>query len=360
MRANVAHLRYPLVVLGYCLLNLLFFNMVQPYRSLGGELLVNQDFSRNLVDWRVEGDAGALTHDKGVVSINHASADSTTLAQCWPRSALPQPLLLSAEGRSERVVRGSKSWHEARIDLVGYDAQGRGEYQVGTKLLNLAGDHPWQAAQALYRLPPTAQRVCLEISLYAASGRFQVRHLSLTRGTESSPVLIGRLLLLSGWLLLALLLGLRFYRHYRGRSLGRWLLLVGLLLLAGVLMPHELRQQMEEGIITLLTGLGMQFSQADRLSDGSVWVLWPEHWNLSKLAHLLGFVLLALLLSADRALTPGRRLTALLLLAVVSETLQFFVPLRTPRLSDLTVDTLGIVISLALVGVLRIRQSLSA
>jgi hypothetical protein len=349
------------VVLAFCLLNLLFFTMVQPYRPLGDELLVNQDFSQNLIAWRVDGDVGALSHDKGVVTINHSSASSTTLAQCWPKSLLPQPLLLSAEGRSEHVVRGSKNWHEARIDLVGYDAQGRGQYQVHTRLLNLAGDRSWQAAQALFRLPSTAQRVCLEISLYAASGRFQVRHLSLTQGIESTPFGIGRLMLLTGWLLLALFLGRRLYRHYRGRMLGRWLLLAALLLLAGVLMPHELRQQMEEGILSLLTGLGLSLSQADRLCDSSVWALCAERWSLSKLAHLLGFILLALLLSADRAITLGSRLKALLLLAMVSETLQFFVPLRMPRLNDLVVDILGIVIGMVLATLaLRIRQPASA
>lgn len=336
------------LLLVYCLLNLLFFSALQPYRPAGDELLMNRDFSQGLDAWRVEGERGSITQHDGILTIDHPSATSTTLAQCWLKRELPQPLLLSAEARSEGVRRGSKAWHMARIDLVGYDASGRGQYQLRTRLLNLEGDHSWHPSQALFAFRPDARRVCLEISLYAASGRFQVRTLSLTRGEESQTFRLGRLALLAGWLVLAAVSGRLLYRHYRGRILGRWLLLAATVVLAGILMPHELRQQLESYSLRALSAVGLSMTPDETLSLDSHWALWPERWDLSKIAHLLGFALLGFLLSWDRALSIGKRFGALLLLALTSEILQFFVPLRTTRLSDLVADTLGIAIGLGL------------
>ncbi len=336
------------LLLAYCLLNLLFFGMLQPNLPRGDELLANRDFGQGLASWQVEGDSGAISQSDGVLTIDHPTAASTMLAQCWLKSELPQPLLLSAEARSEGVQRGTKSWHTARIDLVGYDSAGQGQYRMRTRLLNMEADHPWQVAQALFKFPPETRRVCLEISLYTASGRFQVRALSLTRGEESLPFRLGRLALLSGWLVLAAVFGRRLYRHYRERTAGRWLLLAATVVLAGILMPHELRQQLEAYSLRAMSAVGLSMAPTATLSGESPWALWPEHWDLSKIAHLLGFALLGVLVSLDRTLGVGKRVAALLLLALTSEILQFFVPLRTTRLSDLVVDALGIAIGMGL------------
>lgn len=344
---------YAWAVPAYCLVNLLFFTQIQPYLPLGDELLSNGDFARGVEDWTLQGAAAGVVAEEGLLTIEHRAATSTTLAQCWPASEVPRRPLLAAEARSHDVVRGTKSWHRARIDLVGYDAQGRGLYWARTLLLGLENDHPWRSAEALFQVPMEAQRVCLEISLYSASGRFQVRHLSLTGGEESMSYRAGRLLLLAGWAGMAAWLFPPLYRHYRRRPLGRWLLLAGILLLVGVLLPHELRQQLEAGVLDILAGIGLHLAPAEFDVTRSPWALWPAHWDLSKFSHLLGFALIAVLLGADRDLAPGRRISVLLLLAAASEILQFFIPLRTPRLSDLAVDATGIILGLGLAAVWR-------
>lgn len=345
------------LLFAYCLLNLLFFLTVRPYLPGGEELLTNRDFARGFDAWQIEGNGKAVSVNDGVLSLDHPAPRSTTLAQCWPRDDLPPALLLSAEGRSEGVLRGRKSWHEARIDLVGYDRAGQGQYRVRTRLLSLDGDRPWRTAEALFHPLSEARRVCLEISLYKASGRFQVRGLSLTRGVESAIFRAGRLLLLAGWLLLALHLGRVLYRHYRGRALGYWLLATAGAVLLGILMPHELRQQLETSILDLLAAVGLPVAPLDSPALESPWRLWPSHWDLSKFSHLIGFALLGMVLATDRATAPGVRIGGLLLLALTSEILQFYVPQRTPRLSDLVIDGMGIVIGMTLTWLfLRLRR----
>lgn len=332
----------------YCLLNLLFFLSVQPYRIAGDELLANGDFSRGLEAWEVSGDRESVSLSDGLLTLTHLAVTSTTLAQCWQALGLPQSLLLSAEARTDGVKRGEKSWHTARIDLVGYDATGQGQYRVGTRLLNLDDNQPWTSHQALFEPRPDAQRVCLEISLYHAPGRFQVQRLSLVPGAESLYFHVGRSVLAFGWVVLVLVLGRSLYRHYRGHPLAPWLLLAVGSVLFGVLMPHELRSQVEQGLLGMLGAIGLPMPTGQALNVAPVWALWPEQWDLSKLGHLLGFALLGLLLTIDRRLTPLTTLGLLLVWALATEVLQFFVPQRTPRLSDLTVDLLGILAGMSL------------
>lgn len=348
MSVDIAHFRYPGVVFAYCLCNLLFFATVQSYGTLGGELLDNGDFVRGFAGWNLQGAAAGVTLEGGALSITHPTTASTTIAQCWPAAELPRPLLLSAEGRSQGVQPGIESWHQARIDLVGYDAGDKGLYKIRTRLLSLQGDHPWQTAQALFQVPLEAQRICVEISLYHASGRFQARHLTLSQGAETLRHKIGRRLLLAGWLGLSLWLLPPLYRLYRQRRLGRGVLLIASLILIGVLLPHEMRQQLEAGALHILSGIGLSMASSEVAGATGGWALLPAQWDLSKFSHLLGFALLASLFGADREIAPGRRLVLLLALAVATETLQFFVPMRTPRLSDLVVDGIGIGLGLGL------------
>jgi hypothetical protein len=358
--SHVSPVRYQGAVFAFCLLNLLFFLTVQPYQQLGGELLANGDFSQGLERWSLKGEPERISHKAGVLTIHHTEKHSDVLAQCWRAEMLPQPLLLSAEGRCQAVVRGLKSWHEARIDLVAYDAKGEGLYDIRTQLFKLEGDRSWQRAQALFDLPEASQRVCLEISLYDAPGVFQVRQLSLTPGMVSLTYRTGRWLLLAGWLVLILWLIPPFYRYYRQSRLVGWMLVAGMLLLAGVLMPHETRMQIEALTIRSLTGLGVPLTASSPGTIESVWSLWPTEWNLSKYSHLVGFAFLTALFTADRGVGLGVRISTLLLLAVVTEILQYFVPLRTPRLSDLVVDALGIAIGMGLaLGAMCFRQRLA-
>ncbi len=334
-------------VLVYCLVNLLFFLTTRPYFPQTAELLENADFTDGLRAWRIEGEARGISVDGGILTIDHPTPVSTTLLQCWPARELPQPLIFSAEARTEGVVRGVRSWHEARIDLVGYDPRGRGIYRTHTRLLGLDGTRPWQPASSLFRLPSAAERACAEISLYTASGRFQVRALSLAPAVASRFHQAGRWLLLAGWVWLAVWLAGPLYRYLRGAALGRWLLLVGVLLLVGILMPYGIRQQLEAWILHGLSLIGLPLRPDEPLGSESAWALWPSQWDLSKFAHLAGFTLLAALLTADRRAALGRVAAALCLLAVTTETLQFFVPLRTPRLSDVVVDGLGVALGVA-------------
>lgn len=339
---RVSAVVYQYVVLAYCLINILFFLSVPPHTRVGAELVANGDFSQGVRGWQLEGRRESVSLNAGVLTLSHPEQDSTVLSQCWDPQALPWPLLLSAEGMSRGVVRGEKSWHESRIDLVGYDDNGEGNYQLRTRLFALEGDQPWVVKSELFQMPADSQRVCLEIAHYSVPGVFLVRHLSLTQGEDKLAFQLGRWLLMAGWLVLAVVLAGPLNRYFKTLRYRRSLMLLGMLVLMGVLIPNDLRQQIEDALLRLLAAAGLPLEATSQNTYQSVWTFWPANWGLSKYAHLLGFALLGGILAGDRQSRLSLRVSALLLLALVTEVVQFFVPMRTPRLSDLVIDAMGI------------------
>ena len=338
------------IALVFCLINLVFFNTVASYSRQGGQLLRNADFARGLDGWRVEGPKGTLQIVDGTLKIDHQTIrQSTALSQCLPAGSLPERVELSADAGSRAVVRGEAPWHDAHVDLVGYNARGAPDYRGETRLFSLDGDRAWNSYQAVFQKPAAATLVCLRVSLFAAPGAFEVKRLSLYGVADNPLYLMGSRTLLLGWALLGLWLVSTLFRNYRFRPQGRYLLLLLPLLLGGILMPQAARLSIEHHLLPLLSLLGLHFEAVKTLAEPGHWALWPTHWDLSKFAHLTGFALLSIVLFSDRRVSVTRGYSALLLLAVATELMQFFVPERTPRLSDVIVDAAGAGLGLVLI-----------
>ena len=335
--------RHHWVLLLYCLVDLCAFAYLPSYDVIGPELLVNPGFQGGLRGWKLQGDLHRVGLRDRVLKIDHGTEPAlTVLSQCQAARRLPSRLALAAEAKCRGVVRGKAVWHEARIELVGYDSRDEGDYGVTTRLLGLQGEEVWAGEAQVYRNTPKYRRVCVEISLYRAPGEFWVKGLSLRQARESGLYRWVSLSLLGGWVVLGVWLAQGLFKHYRGRPLAGYLLVLFGALLMGILMPQELRSGLERQILSWLAHLGLSIAPEERFSQVGNFDLWPRYWDLSKFSHLLGFTLLAGLLSFDPRDTRAARLFGLLLLAVATELLQFYVPERTPRLSDVMVDSLGI------------------
>ncbi len=346
------------LTLALCIFTLFFFSIVSPYEGTGPELLKNGDFSLGLEGWELDGSASFIEANEASLAIDHGDQrHSTTLLQCWPVEALPRQLILSAESSSRSLKKGDAFWHLGRIDLVGYDTQAEGIYR-NTRLISMQGEQDWVFTQRAFDLPPSAVRRCVEISLYSASGQFLVRRVSLK---QAAPVAVydwGRYLLLVAWILLGLRFAESLFQYYRWRVQGRYLLFLLPLLMGGILMPNEIRLMLEEQIYAFWAFLGFDSVDTSLHGDTGVWELWPKHWDLSKFSHLLGFMLMSLVLLSEKRRDQSFLIFGLLLLALSTESLQCFVPGRTPRLSDIMVDSLGILLGWLLLFVRRIGQRL--
>jgi hypothetical protein len=341
--------RFHWAALLFCLLNLLFFTSVTPYMKQGGQRLDNADFSRGLEGWRVEGERGTFEVVDGTLKIDHRTTRTTTMVtQCLPAGALPDTLQLTTSASSRGVVRGSEPWYDAHIDLVGFNTRGEPNYHVKVRLLDLVGDRDWRRTSDIFRKPDSATQVCVRISLFVATGAFDVSHLSLYGLVDNPFYLIGTRMLLLGWIVLGLWMAEALFRNYRVKPQGRYLLLFLPLLLGGILMPQVVHLTIEHHLLPLFTHMGLHLETVKTLDEPGHWALWPMHWDLSKLSHLIGFMLLSIILFSDKRVGIAWGFSALLLLAAATELMQFFVPERTPRLSDAIVDSTGAGLGLAL------------
>lgn len=348
-------LLYHWVVLLLCLINLLAFTLLTPYDSVGPQLLENADFSQGLQGWKLEGDARSLHIEDGLLRIDHLSnAGMTILTQCHPAKEMPAYLLLSGQGMSSGVVRGDKPWHEACIDLLGYDERGKADFSVKIRLFGMDGDQAWVEAARVYRNAVGYQQICVQISLFQAAGSFQIRALSLHQALTNATYQTISLILLVGWGVLSLWIVRALYEYYREKPQASYLLIVFVLLLTGILLPQEARSSLEEHILSLLSHLEIFIAPTDTLQQHGSFDLWPQQWDLSKISHMLGFALLSGILFTERKVAPVGRLFGLLLLAVATELLQFYVPDRTPRLSDVIVDGLGVLMGWGLGALFRV------
>jgi hypothetical protein len=334
--------RFHWAVLIFSLLNLAFFTSIQSHLTVGDQLIENAGFTRKLASWKIAGDKRSVTVHEGTLRIDHPGVKTSTMvSQCHPAEAFPDTLMLSVEAMSRAVVRGFKPWHEAQVSLVGKNVRGEGIYQVKSRLLGMDGNQKWRTFSGVFHKSASADEVCVVVALYFSSGSFDVRQLALYRAVDNPLYLFGFYFLLLGWIVIGVWLARALFEHYSVRPQGRYLLLLLPLLLGGILMPETVRQTIEQRLLPLFSGFGLHLKSVEAVGSQDHWALWPAHWDLSKLSHLTGFMLLALILFSERGISISRGISALLLLAVATELMQFFVPLRTPRLSDVIVDSSG-------------------
>ena len=330
-----------LIALCLCALSYALFVSIDSHDAEGEQRLLNPGFSDGLREWQTHGKNHAVRSSAGMAEIKHHSFNQfSSLFQCWERAELPDVVVVGIEARTSGLVPGSKSWHEARVGIVGYAPEGKRLYQLTNRLVRLREDRPWQSYRAALPLPQEAEKFCFRIALYGSQGVFQVKNPTLYQGRLKPGYRFGSTLLLMLWVGFGVWWLKLLTTHYWHRPQRNYLLATLLALLVGILMPSDLKLALEQVLISLLPGLQEteQLGYSPRFPSS----LLPNQWDLSKFAHLLGFFLLSGILFSEGRKPAWLLLPGLLLSAIASETLQSFVPGRTPRVSDIVVDGLGI------------------
>jgi VanZ family protein len=123
-----------------------------------------------------------------------------------------------------------------------------------------------------------------------------------------------------------------------------------LVVFAGILVPVRAQVALETFVIEVMLGFAALFGWHDATMQATI----AGSAMVSKLGHLVGFALLGFGLRwmhprENRWLLMG----SLLVVAAVSEALQFFVDGRSPQLIDFYVDAAGLVLGVAAFAGLR-------
>lgn len=216
------------------------------------------------------------------------------------------------------IGAGKKAGDEAQV-LVVQKAGGR--FKLAASALLLSGTRDVSFDRVIPLLP-VADDVSLLVRLVRVPGRLEVMDLRVEWLAERPSVRWMRYGLMTLWGVVLGLLAMSWMSH----ALSRVGVLLALsLVLAGVLMPGDVRSLAEHWMLTSFA--------LPAINEGFAW---------SDLAHISMFFLLALVLSLARPdLRPVWLLCDLLLLAACTEVLQLFVEGRQAGFEDMGLDLLG-------------------
>jgi hypothetical protein len=334
------------ILICLCFVTHMFAVLVEPYVAEGEQILHNPDFKDDMDAWQITGPKALVRASDGVVEINHQSRkQSSSISQCFQRTELGDQMLVGIEAKVSNLTIGNKPWLDARIGMVLYTFQGEELYHLSHELLQRKADAPWGSYKQEISLPRAVEKVCFRISLYGSKGVFQVTNPTLYKARATMGFQLGRGMLMVAWLGFGLYWLKLLVQHYRLRPQGRYLVAAILVMVLGILLPSDWKFSLQWWLFSLLPALKPEFDIYQ--PDITQWFFYswlPLHWDLSKFSHLVGYFVLSSILFSERAKSAWILLSALLLAAISSEVLQYFVPGRTPRISDVVVDSLGIII----------------
>jgi len=340
------HVNKIFVVVVLLLATVALFRGVQRYEPVGPELLGNGDFKAGLEGWSVRGDEIAVETDQGTLAVENSDPSrSVEVRQTIPAPSNQRTWLLSAEITTENVVPGVKSWHRARVILVGRSAEGKNLWGIKHVLEHLTGSTVWRGYSSVFRIPDNATEAVMAVQLLRATGVIRVRNIRLTPVGERTGFRLVAYVLLALWTIALAWIGGSLFISTKSKFSSGMAALVTMAIAAGALMPGTLKQEFlefawaEYGELrsALLAGIG----RAEGLTWGE-----PEffHVNSSQIGHFSLFFVLALLMRFARWKDRGvYQFMGLLLFGAIIEVLQFYVLDRQPTLIDWAFDSGGII-----------------
>lgn len=354
-----------LVALTLTAATLTLFTLFDRYQVQVPQILRNGDFSAGFGGWRTNGDRAQLQLAQGILSIRaEQSGQAPGVRQTVQRDPAIHQVRLSAWMRHTGVAPGLITWHAARLLLVQKDSQGTALWELPHVVTQVRGDSPWRQVSQIFWLPEQVSAVEIAIVLNQVAGEMQVRGLTLDVVRERAGFIFARRGLSTAWLLMAVWLIWPLWRsgsHRRGRLVISALALV---ILAGTLTPHTIKNQLRQ-----LAQAALQAAEAParppaqaeatpaaprpaapvaNVAGTSVPI--GEAWRAThKLGHMGLFAILALAAALTWRRRPWWRLGIYLgAFAVTAETLQLLTLDRSFNPSDAGLNLLGAAAGLAL------------
>jgi len=257
-----------------------------------------------------------------------------------PRSELAG-LRVVATLASEAILPAGDWRSGAHLRLVGRDREGRALYGSSVHLTRLVGNRTPFVSRHDVQLPQGSVAGTLVIELVRASGRLEVRDLSLLPLRDRPLFLLARSALVAAWMVVGGWTLVRLLRTLRSPWLAAALGLAALVAIVLLVLPSATEQR----LLAVLAGL-----------------LGIEDFDLALLgntAHVLVFAGLALLATtAVRNVSPWMVLATLALAAPLAEYVQLLTEGRDVDPSDALRNLLGVAIGGGL-GLLLRRVSSS-
>lgn len=284
------------------------------YREVGGELLVNGDFSRGMSGWLFRNVAPPVDGRLVITSTDHETPH--VVEQILD----PSPsgyIRVSVRGVLSGVVAGPAGWHLARVDVIGHRRGGDWAGGSPLKIWTGTGTGALDDVSGVAFLPSSRfDRIKVSCELTGATGQFVVDGVSAIP-VEPRP-LIGALkqAVMVGWVVLGVLVSFALL------GFGGWR--VALVPVSGaallLFVPDAPRLVVHDFVESITSDLSLD--------------------------HLVLFTGLSAALLYKTLQYPWKsaiyRVIGLLTLAICLEFVQYYLPGRTPEVVDFLSNVVGI------------------
>lgn len=373
-------------VVAFCVLTVggmaFFFNLYTPWQAAGPNQIDDGSFetATGTNSWTGWSDLttlepeGGYRKSAGLVLGTEPNRHSTLKLKIKDTETFPA-FQLSMRATATGVREGKLFWHHPRAIFFFRTATGKSRFDISHCLFSLGKDAKWRTYKKTFPVPKDAETGWLYLQNLGKAGTLQVDDIAVIPAVMRPSALFFSILFVT-LIGIALALSLAILKPWT-RPAGIAVLLTALAILAGVTAPGELLDSGIETSFETVTDLTQRLEAPKLTSTPKIPVaaavqktapalkktaaparparnhtarVDPIGWA-HRAGHFCLFMLLAVLSMVCWA--PARAswrrgitvLACLFLFAAATETLQFAIPGRTARLTDLFVDLRGILIA---------------
>lgn len=348
-----------IVVVGFlCATTAYFFGMTSQYETTGDELLVNGNFYEGFSAWTRSSRQGiALVSGAVLSSVSPEKVEA--ISQVISIGTGTRLLRFSGDLKTVGVIPGNQYWKEARLILAEQNPTGSILPGKAHILASLHDSHSWKRYENVFKVGKEVTEVRIIVQLLRATGSMWVRNLSVQQVTERADFRNYRLVAGVLWLLTLSWIVLPWARTARISLKGIAIAIVFVGIVVGTLVPQELKDNIESILQPVFFHSSDIFpvtavSESTRVTlEVKKYLAFSLPFSAWKLGHFISYAMLAMItvwsLNTYRSILAS--IIVLILFAVVSEVLQFLVIGRVPRITDISINVVGIAAGLMIVFV---------
>lgn len=321
-------------------ITLLAHFFVERFQPTGNELLTTQ--------WQTEtSDESQIDIEQGHIRIFSKNPHDTVSAfQFLQQAPHDQLVLVSAEIRSNDIIRGKETWHTGMISITQKIGNKKNQFRP-ISTMSLTGTNEWKRYEDHFHIPSKAI-ILFSIELYKAVGSFEVRNIHFYPVQEAQTYIWSKNIILVLWIIFFILLtGSCYFAEQQSIFLQFLLIVFFALIVIGTSIQGDIKESIFHTVYSAFNNTHPIFNLINWLP-----------LDLSKVGHFVFFFGLGCALQLIvRHKKTFEIFTVILMLACGTELTQIYIDGRTPHISDVVIDFVGGTFGILLTRLFSSRNS---
>jgi len=337
-----------------CIITVIFFTQTHVYIS-GNDNLLPDYLEKGLLQLSKSDRGAEVTYKKNQELWRLANTQATQTS--WIDLDINSPqrhdaLYLSADLKATIEPENSSNRRTvANLMLLSAGNQQNWDYRVPHLLTAITSTQDWSHYEAGFKLDPNTVQYKISANLSGLTGSLLIKNIALYTAEKSVFYTAGYFSLLLSWVFLLLYLIGCLSKHIT-RLYQYWpLLAVLLVIIAGILLPADIKYSLLDRVHAFVSILLVDLTVPG--TDRTLHDIVRPLLSIDKTGHLIAFGATGFILAWKDKVGYKQYLPTLILFAIATETLQYFIPGRNPMLMDVAIDITGIIAGTSLAYLLK-------